>query len=65
MATKIRLGSADAALVFRQNGTVEAVMPTTAIGDNALTAEALFWAWSDAGTMELIVERLRASHADA
>jgi hypothetical protein len=62
MATKIRLGSADAALVFRMDGTLEALLPFTAEGveppQTALAANALLWAYGDERMMEAIVAAL-------
>jgi len=64
MATKIRLGSKDAALVFRSDGTLEALLPLTARGheppQNALAADALLWAYGDERIMAAIVAAIEA-----
>jgi hypothetical protein len=64
MATKIRLGSADAALVFRGDGTLEALLPLTAQGreppQNALAANALLWAYGDERMMAAIAAAIEA-----
>jgi|GraSoi2013_100cm_1033763.scaffolds.fasta_scaffold195397_2 hypothetical protein len=64
MATKIRLGFADAALVFRSDGTLEALLPLTAQGheppQNALAANALLWAYGDERMMAAIVAAIEA-----
>ena len=64
MATKIRLGSADAALVFRSDGTLEALLPLAAQGreppQNALAANALLWAYGDERMMAAIAAAIEA-----
>src|SRR5262249_8492770 len=65
MATKIKLGVGDAALLFRKDGTVEALFPrpypkTFEEAQNVMTAQALFWAYNDDRMMQTIVEAVRA-----
>jgi hypothetical protein len=60
MATKIRLGARDAALVFRADGALEAVMPLLHEGaeppSNVIAAHALMWAYGDERMMAAIVD---------
>ena len=62
MTTKLRIGSADAALIFRKNGSVEAVMPLFVNEadppGNVLAAEALLWACADEGMMAAITKAI-------
>jgi len=62
MATKIRLGAKDAALVFRADGVLEAVIPLLSgnaeAPPNVMAAHALMWAYGDERMMETIVEAI-------
>ncbi|HEY6907906.1 MAG TPA: hypothetical protein VI356_00940 [Myxococcales bacterium] len=62
MATKIRLGAKDAALVFRADGTLEAVMPLLPedadVPPNVMAAQALMWAHEDERMMEAIADAI-------
>jgi hypothetical protein len=53
MATKVRLGAKDAALVFRADGVLEAVIPllpgNVEAPPNVMAAHALMWAYGIRG----------------
>ena len=60
MHTKVKLGSMDAAMVFRRDGEIEVILPNLAdeveVPDNVAVAHALFQAWSDKQMRESIIE---------
>lgn len=62
MATKIRLGAKDAALVFRADGVLEAVIPLlpedVEAPPNVMAAHALMWAYGDERMMETIADAI-------
>ncbi|HET7786006.1 MAG TPA: hypothetical protein VIR81_06110 [Myxococcales bacterium] len=68
MATKIRLGAKDAALVFRADGTLEAVMPLLHEDEelplNVVAAQALEWAHEDEFLMATIAEAVEGRSTD-
>jgi hypothetical protein len=68
MATKVRLGAKDAALVFRADGTLEAVMPLlhedAEPPPNVMAAQALMWAHEDEQLMATIADAVEGRAAD-
>ena len=67
MMTKLKLKNSEAALVFRDDGALEAVIPTVAtdakVMDRVMCTQALFWAYEDEKMMTQIADAFRA-HLD-
>ncbi len=66
-AVKMRVGALDAGLVFRADGTMEAMLPRVSsdrMPQNALIAGALFWASCRPEVIERILDEMESESAE-